>query len=134
MAKHETACHRKNPTALYWVNLGELQMLAGSCALNLGRPKEALIQFTAAPATLRAADANQEDDFPRGAAIYLAREAEARIALDDLDGAVETAHRAVEHMGGVSSARGTSTMDDLRAKLAVRKEVPLVRDFLERTA
>ncbi|MEV5379409.1 hypothetical protein AB0L26_26075 [Streptomyces nondiastaticus] len=90
-------------------------MLVGSCALNLGRPKEALIQFTAAPTTLRAADAYQEDDFPRGAAIYLAREAEARISLDDLDGAVETAHRAVEHMGGVSSARGTSTLDGLRA-------------------
>ncbi|MFF4408513.1 transcriptional regulator [Streptomyces sp. NPDC001407] len=122
------------PDCVYWVNLGELQMLAGSCALNLGRPKEALIQFTAAPATIRDADAYQEEDFPRGAAIYLAREAEARISLDDLDGAVETAHRAVEHMGGVSSARGTSTLDDLRDKLAVRKEVPLVRDFLEHTA
>jgi tetratricopeptide (TPR) repeat protein len=124
----------EDPDCVYWVNLGELRMLSGSCALNLHRPKEALAQFTAAPAGLRTADAYREDDFPRGAAIYLAREAEARISLDDLDGAVDTAHRAVEHMGGVTSARGTSTLDGLRSKLAVRKNVPLVRDFLESTA
>jgi hypothetical protein len=124
----------EDPDCVYWVNLGELRMLAGSCALNLDRPKEALAQFTAAPAGPQAADAYREDEFPRGAAIYLAREADARISLDDLDGAVETAHRAVEHMGGVSSARGTSTLDDLRSKLATRQDVLLVREFLENTA
>lgn len=125
---------QEDPDCVYWVNLGELRMLAGSCALNLGRPDEALTHFTAAEDGRRSADAYREDDFPRGAAIYLAREAEARIALDDLDGAVDTAHRAVEHMGGVTSARGTSTLDDLRSKLVVRKDVPLVREFLKSTA
>jgi tetratricopeptide (TPR) repeat protein len=120
----------EDPDCVYWVNLGELRMLAGSCALNLNRPNEALTHFTAR----EDADAYREDDFPRGAAIYLAREAEARIALDDLDGALDTAHRAVEHMGGVTSARGTSTLHDLRSKLAVRKDVPLVQAFLESTA
>lgn len=124
----------EDPDCVYWVNLGELRMLAGSCALNLGHPQQALAHFTAAPAGMRTVDAYREDDFPRGAAIYLAREAEARISLDDLDGAVDTAHRAVMHLGGVSSARGTSTLDDLRTKLAVRKDVPLVREFLESTA
>lgn len=124
----------EDPDCVYWVNLGELRMLAGSCALNLGRPGEALTQFTDAEDGRRSADVYREDDFPRGAAIYLAREAEARIALDDLDGAVDTAHRAVDHMGGVTSARGTSTLDNLRSKLAARKDVPLVRDFLESTA
>jgi hypothetical protein len=124
----------EDPDCVYRVNLGELRMLSGSCALNLGHPGEALTQFTAAEDGRRSADTYREDDFPRGAAIYLAREAEARIALDDLDGAVDTAHRAVEHMGGVTSARGTSTLEDLRSKFSVRKSVPVVREFLESTA
>ncbi|MFI0155945.1 hypothetical protein [Streptomyces lydicus] len=40
----------------------------------------------------------------------------------------------MEHMGGVTSAHGTSTLEDLRTQLAVRKHVPLVREFLEATA
>ena len=72
-------------------------MLQGSCSLNLGQPRDAIVHFEAAAAAagLGAADAYREDEFPRGAAIYLAREAEARIALDDLDGAIDTADTAV---------------------------------------
>lgn len=108
-------------------------MLQGSCSLNLGRPKEALAHFEDASAGLRAADTYREDDFPRGAAIYLAREAEARIALDDLDGAIDTAHRAVEHMGGVTSARSSTTLADLRSKFQAHRDVPVVHEFLEST-
>ncbi|MEW1548657.1 transcriptional regulator [Streptomyces tsukubensis] len=122
----------EEPDCVYWVNLGELHMLAGSCALNLGRPAEALTHFTAASADLL--DAYHEEEFPRGAAIYLARESEARVALGDLDGAVDTAHRAVDYMGGVSSARGTSSLTDLRTRLTAHAAVPVVRDFLAQTA
>ncbi|MEU9607487.1 transcriptional regulator [Streptomyces sp. NPDC048057] len=124
----------EDPDCVYWMDLGELYMQAGSCELSLGRPQASLRHFTAAASDLRTADAHDEDAFPRDAVIYLAREAEARVALGDLDGAVDTARRAVDSMGGVSSARGTSSLTDLRAKLAVRREVPLVRDFLEQTA
>ncbi|MFJ9460795.1 transcriptional regulator [Kitasatospora sp. NPDC101447] len=123
-----------DPDCVYWLNLGEIRMLQGSCSLNLNRPKDAISHFEAAAAGLRAADTYREDEFPRGAAIYLAREAEARIALDDLDGAIDTAHRAVEHMGGVTSARSTSTLADLRSKFTARRDVPIVREFLEITA
>ncbi len=124
----------EDPGCVYWVNLGEICMLQGSCLLNLNRPKEALAQFEAAADGLRAADTYREDDFPRGAAIYLSREAEARIALGDLDGAIATAHRAVDCMGGVTSARGTGTLMDLRSTFKARRDVPVVHDFLANTA
>ncbi|MFJ1936613.1 transcriptional regulator [Kitasatospora sp. NPDC088160] len=123
-----------DPDCVYWLNLGEIRMLQGSCSLNLGRPKEAISHFEDASAGLSTADTYREDEYPRGAAIYLAREAEARIALDDLDGAIDTAHRAVDHMGGITSARSTSTLADLRSKFTARREVPIVREFLESTA
>jgi tetratricopeptide (TPR) repeat protein len=124
----------EEPDCVYWVNLGLLRMEAGSCALNLDRPREALAQFAAAPAEPQTADVYREDEFPRSAVLFLTREAEALISLNDLDSAVDTAHRALAHMGGVSSARVSSALGDLRCKLAARQDVPLVREFLESTA
>ncbi|WTW95364.1 transcriptional regulator [Streptomycetaceae bacterium NBC_01309] len=122
----------EDPDCVYWVNAGELEMLAGSSALNLGRPADALVRFTAAQAA-RSDEVYHEDEFPRGAAIYLAREAGARIDLDDLDGAVDAARRAVDHMGGVSSARSTTTLAELRTQFSARRSVPVVREWLELT-
>jgi hypothetical protein len=124
--------HDEEPDCVYWVTLGELHMLAGSSALNLGEPRRALAHFGQASASVH--DRYQEDAFPRGAAIYLARDAEARVALGDLDGAVATAQRAVSHLGGVDSARGSSTLTDLRARFSAHRRVPAVRDWLEATA
>ncbi|MFJ8232457.1 transcriptional regulator [Streptomyces sp. NPDC094448] len=124
----------EDPDCVYWLNLGELHMQAGSCELDLGRPGEALRHFTAASAGLWAADVYREDDFPRSTAIFLAREAEARMALGDLDGAVDSARRSLDYLGGLSSARGTSSLTDLRARLARHSTVPVVREFLAQTA
>lgn len=121
-----------DPDCVYWVNRGELHQLAGSSALDLGQPRRALTHFKAAPAA-QTTEAYDDEAFPRGAAIYLARESEARLALGDIDGAVHTAHRAVEHLGGVTSARGTATLTDLRTRLAHHQAVPAVRDFLHST-
>ncbi|MEU5158842.1 transcriptional regulator [Streptomyces sp. NPDC020875] len=122
----------ETPDCVYWFNLGELYMQAGSCDLDLGRPDRALDRFTSAAAARD--DAYREDEFPRSTAIFLAREAEARMALGDLDGAVESARRAVGRLGGLPSARWTSSLGDLRAKLADHRGVPVVREFLEQTA
>jgi transcriptional regulator with XRE-family HTH domain len=121
-----------DPDWVYWVNLGELHQLAGSSALNLGNPHQALAHFEAAPAA-HTGDAYDGAAFPRGYAIYLARQSEARLALGDLEGAVIVAHDAVDHMGGVTSARGTNTLTDLRRKLATHNDLPIVRDFLDYT-
>ncbi|WP_439678177.1 transcriptional regulator [Embleya sp. MST-111070] len=122
------------PGCVYWVNRGELHQLAGSSALNLNDPARALRHFQTAPATTHHRDAYDDTAFPRGAVIYLAREAEARLALADVDGAVDTARRALDHMGGVTSARGSTTLTDLRTRLAHHSKVPLVQEFLASTA
>ncbi|MFE3610332.1 transcriptional regulator [Streptomyces goshikiensis] len=120
------------PDCTYWVNRGELHQLAGSSALNLAHPAEALNHFRAAGAA-QSTDAYDETAFPRGAAIYLSREAEAALALGDVDAALHSAHQAVERMGGVTSARGTSTLNSLRNQLSARRTIPAVRDFLAAT-
>lgn len=119
-------------SSLYWVNQGEIHQLLGSSALNLGRPALALHHFEQAAVSSRS-ETYDGDSFPRGAAIYEARAAEAYLALNDLDEAVLTARRAVDHMGGVSSARGKNTLADLRAKFQVHGQVPVIREFLEMT-
>ncbi|MBF4138177.1 hypothetical protein [Streptomyces albidoflavus] len=60
--------------------------------------------------------------------------AETHLHLGNVDAAVETAHVAVDGMGGVTSARGTNALEDLRKKLARRRGVPAVAEFLEYTA
>lgn len=114
---------------LYWVTEGEIEMIAGSCALELGDPAEAIRRFDAAVA----ADYPGDEQYPRTHAIYMARAAEAHLALHDLDAAVETATHAMRCLGGVDSARSTSTLADLRSKLAVQAGAPVIRDFLEAT-
>ncbi|PJN36636.1 hypothetical protein CG747_32385 [Streptomyces sp. CB02959] len=99
-------------------------------ALSLHDPARALEHFTAAATHADPYDAEKE---PRGAAIYLIRKASAYLALDDLDGTVETARHAVDLMGGVSSARGNSALTELRSALVRRRGVPVVKDFLELT-
>ncbi|MGW1410829.1 hypothetical protein [Streptomyces sp. NPDC002403] len=44
-----------------------------------------------------------------------------------------TAHDAVDRMGGVTSARGTHTLECLREKLARRRRIPAGADFLDHT-
>ncbi|MDX3025809.1 transcriptional regulator [Streptomyces acidiscabies] len=122
--------------SLYWVNLGEIYQLLGSSALNLGHPARALDHFQhAATAGLTELQENYDgDSFPRGAAIYEARTAEAHLELEAIEQAVAMAHLAVEHMGGVNSARGSTALADLRTRLRAHRGVPEVRDFLEFTA
>ncbi|OEJ20933.1 hypothetical protein [Streptomyces subrutilus] len=117
--------------SMYWVNTGEVFQAAASTALSLGDPQRALTYFSAAATHHDPYDPEKE---PRGTAIYLAREAEAYLALGDMDGAVETAQRSVDLMGGVSSARGSETLTGLRSELTKHRAIPVVRNFLSETA
>lgn len=118
-----------DPACVYWVNRGEIHQLLGSSALNLGHPATALRHFQDAT-NAQKDEAYDGDAFPRGAAIYLARMAEAQLDLGDIDAAVGTAHDAVDRMGGITSARSSSTLTDMRTKLSRHRGVPVVRDFL----
>ncbi|MGV9317300.1 hypothetical protein ACWDR0_34785, partial [Streptomyces sp. NPDC003691] len=106
----------EEPDCVYWVSLGELHSWAASNATDLGRPHVALAHYEAIPAAHRG-EGYDTQAYPRAAALRLARTAEARVALGDLDGAVHTARRAVDYLGGVSSARGTAGLTDLRTRL-----------------
>lgn len=118
-----------DPGFLYWVTHGEIEMIAGSSALDLGDPAQAIRCFDAA----MAADYRGDDRYPRSHAIYLARAAEAHLALRDLDAAVGNAAHAVRCLGGVDSARSSSAIAGLRAKLAPHARSRPVREFLEET-
>jgi tetratricopeptide (TPR) repeat protein len=122
--------HQDDPEVLYWVTEAEIEMIAGSCALELGDPEEALRRFDAAIA----ADYRSDDQYPRSAAIYLTRAAEAHLALHDLDAAVARAAHAVRCLSSVDSARSSSTLSGLRGKLAPHRASQAVREFLDSTA
>ncbi|WP_433856667.1 transcriptional regulator [Streptomyces kronopolitis] len=117
--------------SMYWVNAGEIHQAAASAALSLQDPARALNHFTAAATHTDPYDAEKE---PRGTAIYLLRQASAYLVLGDLDGTVETARPAVDLMGGVNSARGSSALAELRTDLARYCSTPVVKDFLSETA
>ncbi|MEV6673442.1 transcriptional regulator [Streptomyces sp. NPDC051162] len=117
--------------SMYWMTHGEVHEVAASCALSLGEPARALEHFDAA---LRHEDPYDTSTEARGTGIYLARQAETHLALGDVDAAVEVAERAIERLGGADSARGTSTLADLRRQLAAHRTARPVADFLDLTA
>ncbi|MGH3874189.1 MAG: hypothetical protein ACRDSR_22255 [Pseudonocardiaceae bacterium] len=113
------------PEWCYWINDTEIHMLAGSCALDLGDPRRALDHFTTAQTAF------DTGSFPGGAAIYLARAAEAHLALGDLDAAAVLGAQALRCHTTIDSARGDQTLTGLRTKLAHHGKTPAVREFLE---
>ncbi len=120
-----TADTEQQPPWCYWINDTEIHMLAGFCALDLGDPRRALHHFTTAQAAF------DTGSFPGGAAIYLARAAEAHLALGDLDAAADLDAQALRCHTTIDSARGDQTLTGLRAKLARQGKTPAVREFLE---
>ncbi len=119
--------HDDDPPFLYWVTRGEVEMIAGSSALEMNDPAKALRCFSAAVQ----ADYPGDVQYPRTHAIYLARAAEAHLAMHDLDAAVVQARHAARCLGSVDSARSSSTMVGLRRKLAVHTTNAAVREFLQ---
>ncbi|MEU6351597.1 helix-turn-helix transcriptional regulator [Streptomyces sp. NPDC047072] len=119
--------HDDDPKTLYWVDYGEIEMIAGSSALQLGDPAEALRRFEAGMAAAYPGD----EEYPRSHAIYLARAAEAHLAMHDLDAAVATARHAARCLGSVDSARSASELKGLREKLAPHTSHAAVREFLQ---
>ncbi|MFF4989229.1 hypothetical protein ACFY19_18710 [Streptosporangium saharense] len=118
-------------SAMYWVTAGELHQVAASSALSLGEPHRALRHFEAALSHHDPYDTEKE---ARGTAIYLARRAEAHLALGDIDAALENAHQVLEHMSGVDSALSSSTLTELRDQLRTHGHIRAVQDFLGLTA
>ncbi|MBO0819252.1 MAG: hypothetical protein J2P26_00215 [Nocardiopsaceae bacterium] len=117
--------------SLYWINHGELHQVAASSALTLGEPSRALQHFADATTHTDPYDTERE---VRGVAIYRARQAEAHLALGDIDGALDVGRQVIAAMGGVESARATDTLTELRASLTEHRTVPAVAEFLDYAA
>ncbi len=117
--------HADDPPWTYWLTEGEIEMLAGSSALDLGDPHRALGSFAAARKAEYAADGYARDN-----ALYLTRTAQAHLDLGDLDAACHTATEAFTQNGGVDSSRPSDALGELRDRLAPHHDVPAVRDFL----
>ncbi|MFE9659279.1 transcriptional regulator [Streptomyces sp. NPDC005955] len=117
--------------SMYWINRGELHQVAASSALSLGEPRRALEDFDAA---LTHDDPYDTEREIRGTVIYQARKAEAHLALGDVDAALGIGHQVIVTMGGVDSARTTSTLRDLRGHFAGHQHIRDVRDFLDYAA
>ncbi|WP_460854732.1 hypothetical protein [Nocardiopsis coralliicola] len=122
---------REDLAQLYWVNHGELHQVAASSALALSEPSRALQHFQAA---VSHEDPYDEQREVRGAVIYQARQAEAHLALGDVDAAVDLGHQVIQAMGGVESERSAGTLVKLRGILNDHRENPAVQDFLDYAA
>lgn len=119
--------HDDDPPFLYWMTPGEVEMIAGSSALELKDPAQALHYFKAAVAAEYPGDVQ----YPRTHAIYLARAAEAHLGLHELDDAAAQARHAAKCLGSVDSARSSKTLAGLREKLSPHTANAAVREFLQ---
>ncbi|MFF8381646.1 transcriptional regulator [Streptomyces sp. NPDC015661] len=117
--------------SMYWINHGELHQVAASSALTLGEHHRALENFQAAVTHEDPYDTARE---ARGAVIYQARQAEAHLALGDVDSALDIGHQVIDAMGGIDSARTTGTLADLRGQLTGHRHIRAVADFLDYAA
>jgi len=83
---------------------------------------------------LRSAITAVGPDHPRNHGIYLARLAQALLAYGDLDEGVSIASTALCRSTQISSGRLRAQFAGIRKQLTPHADVPLVRDYLERSA
>jgi tetratricopeptide (TPR) repeat protein len=121
--------HDDDPPWAYSITEGEIEMLAGSAALDLKDPRQALGRFSAA----RTAE-YETAGHVRDSVLYLARTARAHLDLGDLDTACATATDALAQNTSVNSSRPSDALRDLRDQMAPHRDVPAVRDFLSLSA
>jgi hypothetical protein len=117
--------HDDDPPWAYSITEGEIEMLAGSSALDLGDPHRALHSFAAAQQAEYSTAGHVRDSL-----LYLTRTARAHLELGDLDAACATAAEAFHQNTSVNSSRPSDALDDLRTQLAPHRNVRAVRDFL----
>ncbi|MFF7764279.1 transcriptional regulator [Streptomyces griseorubiginosus] len=128
-AEYARGPHDDDPSWSYWLNPGEIEMLAGSSALDLDDPRRALTHFEQARHVQYAADG-----YARDHVLYLTRSARAHLQLGDLDAASAAATTAFTQNATLNSSRPSGALDDLRHELAPHRNVRAVQDFLQLSA
>ncbi|WP_081722452.1 helix-turn-helix domain-containing protein [Saccharopolyspora rectivirgula] len=98
------------PEWVYWLDRNEIDVMAGRCLVELGRPGEAI------PLLSRALE-NYPEERSREVALYLTWLAESCARLGELDAAEEILERAGEHAARMPSARVDVRLEELRKLL-----------------
>ncbi|GAB2829670.1 hypothetical protein GCM10027176_37530 [Actinoallomurus bryophytorum] len=123
---HALGSHDDDPSWLYWLTEGELEMLAASSELSLGRPHQALRAFDTA-----ARAGHSPETFPRDHALYLTRTARAHLLTGDVEQAGAVATRALTLSRGFGSGRVRSELARLGTALNRHRSSRAVREFTD---
>jgi transcriptional regulator with XRE-family HTH domain/tetratricopeptide (TPR) repeat protein len=118
-----------DPPWAYSITDGEIEMLAGSSALDLHDPRHALDRFAAARAAAYATVGHVRDG-----ALYLTRTAQAHLNLGDLDAACAAGTEVLAHSSGAGESRPSQAIRDLRQQMIPHRHVRVVKDFLALSA
>ncbi len=113
----------ETPDWLSWFGEAQLKSTEGKVLLRAGQaePATKLLEISVAKAA------------PRDKAVRSSRLAEARLAGNDLAGALDAAHYGTELLEDeVSSVRALGRLKEFSERLEPHKSVPAVRDFRER--
>ncbi|MCX4554319.1 MULTISPECIES: XRE family transcriptional regulator [unclassified Streptomyces] len=116
--------HDDDPPWAYWVLRPEIDMLAGSCMLDLGQPAAAQVKFTEA-------DAAYGPGYVRTHALYLTRMATAQLQQQDVDEACATASQALGLLADINSARSSDTIRAFTKQLTPYRKSPAACTFLD---
>ena len=113
-----------DPAWVYWLDETEMQVMAGRCWTELGRPLRAV------PA-IEHATSNYAADRARESALYLTWLAAAYLLAHEVDQAAETATRALDLSRQVSSARSAARLAHLAVLLQPHQGTPSVDTFTD---
>ncbi|MEW2120485.1 transcriptional regulator [Streptomyces sp. NPDC005474] len=113
----------ENPDWLDWFGEAQLKSTEGKVLLRAGQVERATSSL----------EISVKKAAPRDMAVRSSRLAEARLAGNDLDGALDAANHGVELLEDkVSSVRAVDRLKEFSEGLAPYKSVPAVREFRER--
>ncbi|WP_241826909.1 transcriptional regulator [Streptomyces graminilatus] len=113
----------ENPDWLDWFGEAQLKSTEGKVLLRLGQLERATSSL----------ETSVEKAAPRDKAVRASRLAEARLAGNDLDGALHAANHGAELLEDkVSSVRALNRLKEFSEQLQPHQSVPAVRDFRER--
>jgi hypothetical protein len=112
------------PDWVAWVDHRELQIMAGRCWAELGRPLRAVPM-------LETSLAGYDDAHARDKSLYLSWLAGSYVTAGEIEQAAITTHRALDLCDGVASVRPLQRLAPVVHRLSNHRELPAVTEMLE---
>jgi transcriptional regulator with XRE-family HTH domain len=113
-----------DPDWVYWLDAGEVNVMAGRCYTERKRP-------ASAEPLLRDAIAHYDNSRIREISLYLSWLAEDYILLDEIDHAAKISAQVLDLASKADSARADARLRHLASMLRRYQEVPTVAEFLD---